>query len=206
VNFHQMPVYLIMGDKFGPSVKAIRMLSERWMPRGFPTLIVSYKGRGQEWFSEELAYAFDWMGRKRRAEPGKVVGPPAYAGKTRAAGYSSVRVSDNRFHWLSSDEVSPSRTMSPVVGSEASTPAKFSARILEGNMVQAKVFGMRQLTVWFGRGMVDYTKPVRVSVTGMPKPSVHKIAPEIPVLMEDLYERGDRQRPYFARLDFKVTG
>ena len=102
VNFHQLPVYMIMGDKFGPSVNAIRMLSERWMPRGFPALVVSYKGRGQEWFSEELPYAFDWMGRKRRADPGKMVGPPRFEGKTVAAGFSSVRLTDNRFHWLSS--------------------------------------------------------------------------------------------------------
>ena len=27
VNYHQLPVYLIIGDKFGPSVNAIRMLS-----------------------------------------------------------------------------------------------------------------------------------------------------------------------------------
>ena len=44
VNFEKLPVYMIMGDKFGPSVNAIRMLSERWMPRGFPSLVVSYKG------------------------------------------------------------------------------------------------------------------------------------------------------------------
>jgi len=48
VNFHQLPVYMIMGDKFGNSVKAIRMMSERWMPKGFPTLVVSYKGRSQD--------------------------------------------------------------------------------------------------------------------------------------------------------------
>jgi hypothetical protein len=36
------------------------------------------------------------------------------------------------------------------------------------------------------------------------KPVTKLITPEIPVLMEDLYERADRQRPYFARLDFKV--
>ena len=66
------------------------MISERWMPRGFPTLIVSYKGRGPEWFSEELPYTFDWMGRKRRADPGKMVGPPSYSGKTVAAGSTGL--------------------------------------------------------------------------------------------------------------------
>lgn len=207
VNFFQLPVYMVMGDKFGLSVNSIKLMSERWMPRGYPALVVSYKGRGQDWFGEELPYAFDWMSRKRRADPGKVVGPPAYEGRTMAAGFSSVRLTDNRFHWLSSDEINPASTMTPILGSEAVRPAKFSARIAEGNAVQVKAFGVRAVTVWFGRGMVDYAKPVKVTVNGVQtKPLNNKVAPEVPVLMEDLYERGDRQRPYFARLDFKVGG
>lgn len=204
VNFHQLPVYMIMGDKFGPSVNAIRMLSERWMPRGFSTLIVSYKGRGAEWFPEELPYAFDWMGRKRRVDPGKMVGPPAYDGKTIAAGFSSVRFTDNRFHWLSTEEIKSDRTMTPVLNSKATTPAKFSARIVEGNAIEAKCFGMNTVTVWFGRGMLDYTKPVKVRVNGG-KQVTEKISPRIEVLMEDLYQRGDRQRPYFEKIDLKVS-
>jgi pimeloyl-ACP methyl ester carboxylesterase len=204
VNFEKLPVYLIMGDKFGGSVNAIRMLSERWMPRGFPTLVVSYKGRGLEWFSEELPYAFDWMGRKRRADPGKRVGPPQYE-RTEQAGFSSVRVSDNRFHWLSTPEIKADRAMNPMKGSRATTPAKFSAKIIEGNAIEAKAFGMRELTVWFGRGMLDYSKPVRVKVNDG-KSVTKQISPQIPVLMEDLYERADRQRPYFERIDMKVPG
>src|SRR5262245_57339888 len=119
VNFEKLPVYMIMGDKFGPAVSAIRMLSERWMNpnRGFPALIVSYKGRGLEWFSEELPYAFDWMSRKRRADATKVVGPPRYDGKTNVPGFSSVRRTDNRFHWLSTDDIRPERTMEPILTS-----------------------------------------------------------------------------------------
>jgi hypothetical protein len=197
---------MVMGDKFGPSVEAIRMMSERWMPRGFPSLVVSYKGRGQEWFAEEVPYAFDWMGRKRRADPGKMVGPPEYAGRTEVPGFRSVRLQDNRFHWLSSDDIKPEYTMDPVLHGRAATPAKFSARILEGNTIETRVIGMRQLTLWFGKGMVDYAKPVTVKLDRTSKPVTRMIAPEIPVLMEDLYERGDRQRPYFARMDFKVPG
>jgi pimeloyl-ACP methyl ester carboxylesterase len=206
VNFNQLPVYTIMGDRFGPSVDAIHMMAERWMPRGFPTLLVSYKGRGQEWFSEELPYAFDWMGRKRRSDPGKTVGPPRYEGRTTMPGFSSVRLSDNRFHWLSSDEIRPEATMNPVLNGRLANPAKFSARVLEGNTIEVKVRGMRQLTIWFGNGLVDYAKPVTVKLDRESKPVTKVIAPEIPVLMEDLYERGDRQRPYFARMDFKVPG
>jgi predicted esterase len=204
VNFHQLPVYITMGDKFGKSVDAIRMLSERWMPRGFSTLIVSYKGRGAEWFPEELPFAFDWMGRKRRVDPGKMVGPPKFDGRTMAAGFSSVRFTDNRFHWLSTEQIRSDRSMSPIVQSKATAPAKFSATIVEGNAIEAKCFGMNNITVWFGKGMLDYTKPIKVRVNSG-KQVIEKIAPKIEVLMEDLYNRGDRQRPYFEKVDLKVS-
>lgn len=203
VNFHQLPIYMVMGDKFGPSVNAIRMMSERWMPKGFPALIVSYKGRGMEWFSEELPYAFDWMSRKRRADPGKMVGPPAR--ETVRAGFSSVRYTDNRFHWLSTDDIRPDRTMTPVMNSRVATPCKFSAKIVEGNSIEAKCFGMNNITVWFGRGMLDYSKPIRVKVNDG-KVTTQKISPNIEVLMDDLYQRGDRQRPYFEKMEMKVPG
>lgn len=203
VNFHQLPVYMIMGDKFGKSVEAIRMLSERWMPRGFSTLVVSYKGRGAEWFPEELPFAFDWMSRKRRADPGKMVGPPAYDGKTIAAGFSSVRFTDNRFHWLSTEDIKSDRTMT--ANSRDVRSAKFSAKIVEGNAIEAKCFGMGHITFWFGRGMLDYSKPVKVAVNSS-KPVTKKVSPSIEILMEDLYQRGDRQRPYFERLDMRVPG
>lgn len=204
VNMYQLPMYMIMGDKFGPSVGSIRMLSERIMPRGFPSLVVSYKGRGQEWFAEELPFVFDWMGRKRRADPGKTLGPQRYDGKTQVEGFSSVRRTDNRFHWLSSEDIRPERTIGNVMTSPPTTPAKFSAKIADGNTVSVKVTGMRDVTVWFGKGMLDYTKPVTVKLTGAQKPVTKTITPKIEVLMEDLYDRGDRQRPYFERIDLKV--
>jgi pimeloyl-ACP methyl ester carboxylesterase len=205
VNFFQLPVYLIMGDKFGASVDTIRMMSERWMPKGFPSLIVSYKGRSREWFSGELPYAFDWMGRKHRADPGKQLGPTQLVAGHADPGFSSVRFADNRFHWLSTDEIKPERVLTVTAAKEHSAPhpAKFLAKIT-GNTIEGKVFGVRQLTIWFGKGMVDYTKPVTVQIATDKTTLKDKklITPDIAVLMEDLYQRADRQRPYFAKIEF----
>ena len=75
---------------------------------------------------------------------------------------------------------------------------------MEGNTIDVKVTGMRQLTVWFGKGMLDYSKPVTVKIGSQSKPISQKITPKIEVLMEDLYERADRQRPYFEKIELKV--
>jgi hypothetical protein len=142
------------------------------------------------------------MDRKRRADPGRILGPPANE-KTQFPGFSSVRLTDNRFYWLSG-EVKPEWTLGSVMTSPTRNPAKFSAQIVEGNKIVARVAGLRNLTVWFRNGMLDYSKPVTVEVKGLPKPVKQTITPKIEVLMEDLYERGDRQRPYFERIDLKV--
>ena len=103
----------------------------------------------------------------------------------------------------SSGDIKPERGGGSLRSTDPPRPVKFSAKIVDGNTVQAKAIGTRELTIWFGKGMVDYTKPVKVQVADA-KPITQKITPEIPVLMEDLYERADRQRPYFARIDVRV--
>ncbi len=205
VNFIDLPVYLIMGDRAAPSVPGVRALNERWMPRGFPTLVTSYKGRDIEWFAQEWTTVFDWMGRKRRAEPGKTLGPPQFGTRTDGPGFTSVRSGPNRFHWLSSENISPARQWNPILGGTPPTsPARFSAEIKPGNAVAVRVAGMSNVTVWFGKGMLDYTKPVKVQVNGAGKVWQANVVPSSQVLMDDLFERADRQRPYFERVDMKV--
>jgi predicted esterase len=204
VNFHQLPVYLIMGDRATPAVPGVRALNERWMPKGFPTLVVSYKGRGVEWFAEELPYAFDWLGRKRRAETGKTLGP-LRQGHVTGDGYTSVRAGPNRFHWLSTGAINPAYVLQPILTGQApNAPARFYAKLSEGNLVDVKVAGMSTVTVWFGKGMLDYTKPVsfRVNNGRMTKQTV---TPSPAVLMEDLFSRGDRQRPFFEKVELKAA-
>ena len=76
-------------------------------------------------------------------------------------------------------------------------------KINEGNAVQVNARGMKNITLWFGQGMFDVTKPVKVTV-GERKPIVKEIKPNLGVLMEDLYERGDRQRPFYDKLELKI--
>jgi hypothetical protein len=49
--------------------------------------------------------------------------------------------------------------------------------------------------------MVDLTKPVTIQVNRFP-PKTQQFTPSLEVMMEDLYERGDRQRLFWASVDF----
>jgi hypothetical protein len=124
-------------------------------------------------------------------------------GTVQKNGFSSARPSDNRFHWLTSDEFFRGNIINEANKTIPNAPAKFYARIEEGNKITVKPLGVKQITVWFGKGMVDYTKPVQLFVGEM-KPVKKVITPQIAVLMEDLYERADRQRPYFEKEEFQM--
>ena len=59
------------------------------------------------------------------------------------------------------------------------------------------------MSVWLGRGMIDFDKPVFVSVNFGLKLNGVTIKPSLETLMEDFFQRGDRQRLYIARIDLK---
>ncbi len=190
-NFQNLPVYMVVGDRSGASVKTIRDILEKWMPRGYPALAVSYKGRGFEWFGEELPYVFDWMSRKTRPTGSPDLGTFNYEFRT-------VRASSNRFYWISTDEINKDCLFDPLRPNKEIRPAIVQAHINDGNNITVESMRMLQLNIWLGRGSVDFTKPIYVNLKGKIRGTWKKeLTPKISVLLEDLYARGDRQRPFY---------
>jgi hypothetical protein len=166
-----------------------------WMSKGYPALAVLYKGRTSEWFKEELPNIFDWMGRKTRQSATLDLGKSGEEFRT-------IRASANRFYWIGMDEIENGRLYDPARRSRQFSPTMFQAHIKEGNNILVEGIGMNHLTIWFGKGSVDYAKPVYVKINGNGNNSFKtELSPKISVLLEDLYDRGDRQRPYYQRID-----
>jgi pimeloyl-ACP methyl ester carboxylesterase len=194
-NFQNLPVYMIVGDHAGDSVKTIRSILTAWMPRGYPAVAVSYKGRGFEWFGEELPFIFDWMGRKTRATATPELGRPSEEFRT-------IRQSSSRFYWVSTDEIDPKNLFDPQRPQRSFYPARVRAKFSEGNQITVTQLGLRQVSLWLARGTVDFSKPVYVTIKDHPSGTWKKdLAPKVSVLLEDLYERGDRQHPFVQRID-----
>ena len=61
--------------------------------------------------------------------------------------------------------------------------------------------GFKRVTVWLGPGMIDFEKPVTIRVNSRIE-SNRKIQPTLGTLVEDFYLRGDRQRLFFAKVEF----
>ncbi|MEZ6141604.1 MAG: hypothetical protein R3B84_13615 [Zavarzinella sp.] len=147
-------------------------------------------------------------------------------------GFRTVRPTDERFYWLSASqhkkgfELDYSQIIrnSPLYSDQLpimlpdyqlllktsqnrpknrSYPAKLAASITEGSMITARVLGVEDLSISFYRGMLDYSQEVRIKINGQPT-TKHLVKPDPAALLEDLYERMDRQRPYFNKLTFEV--
>jgi pimeloyl-ACP methyl ester carboxylesterase len=205
-NMQHLPLYLITGDQVGDRVKQIRRMLDSIMAKGYPAIAVSYKGRSYEWFGFELPYAFDWMNRKRRETAVPELGKSGLASSD-GEEYRTLRASDDRFYWLSTKEISPQNLIATFLG-QKKTPnaARLQGSILPGNTIQVKTVGVKDVTVWLGKGMVDFSLPIRIRVNNEHDwdNSRKPLKPDLSVLLEDLYERGDRQRPFFYKVPFQT--
>jgi hypothetical protein len=210
-NAQYLPFYVVTGGRMGKdSRKRTSDLMDKWMMvRNFPMLWIEYKGRGTEWFGGELPNMFDWMRPKRRVFPLHECGNGNGNGQFENE-FTILRHGDNHFYWLSTDAVNPGN-VAPSPPWENKGP--ITAAILSGeirpktNEIIIQYRGLKQLTIWLGRGsrgesMIDFDRPVAITI-GFNKLPDRKVEPKLETLLEDLRERGDRQRLFLAKIELK---
>ena len=89
-------------------------------------------------------------------------------------------------------------------------PATLTGRIEpSANEVVLTTRGLRDVSVWLGRNpagqyMVDFEKPLTVRVGLTAYVVNRKIRPDLAVLLEDLYSRGDRRQLYVAKVQVAI--
>jgi hypothetical protein len=152
------------------------------------------------------------MAPKRRQNPTAKVGfkdrelkdpkdsePGEYAAHQR-----TMRAGDNHFYWLSVDGVTRLNE-----GGEKWNPngkyATVAGKLGNGNRIDVFAGGVKQVSVWLGRGTIDFDKPVTLWYNSSQFGAPREVKPSLAVLMEDFYRRGDRQRLYLARVDMTLS-
>lgn len=202
-NAQYLPLYVIDGDCNGDSPKDNRQQFTNWVGRGYPALYVEYKGRCQEFFSGELPRVLDWMGRQKRTAAFPELGKAGVAGAS-GEEFQSLRETDNRFYWLTGNGIRERNTAEADRWRGSIVPASLQARIGERNNLFVTSHGYRSVTVWLGQGMIDFDKAITVFVNAQQRMTNRKVPPNLGTLLEDFYQRGDRQRLYWARLEFSL--
>lgn len=201
-NAQYLPFYVVTGTHSGvDNVKQIHQQFEKWLPEGYPALHVEYKGRGLEWFSGEVPSMFEWMSRKKRA--------PAFPELGGRRDFTTMRPTDSRFYWLTSDVIREANVNDPRNFRSQVQGATLQGRISEGNQVSVTAKGVKQVTVWLGRDhqgrdMIDFSKPVTIRLNSTVVVNNRVVKADMATLLEDFYDRGDAQRMFFAKFPFDL--
>lgn len=202
-NAQHLPIYVITGDLAGDAPKTLRRGLEQWMPKGHPVLASIYKGRIIEWFQGEMPMIFEWMSKRKRVAYPTLVGRNPAAGAF-GEGMQILREEDNRFYWLSTNSINPANLMDIQRGRPV-VPAWVQGTIKDASEIWLYTHGIRQISVWLGPGMVNFEVPLKIRINGAQVVGNNQpIRRDLQVMLEDLQDRQDRQRLFWAKLDYPV--
>jgi predicted esterase len=190
-NAKYVPFYLVGGELDGDkSVKNARDV-DRYMKWHYNITVAEFQGRGHEHFSDEILRLFDWMSRFRRNFFPREI-------KCR-----SLRTWDNFFWWVELRDLPPKTMVDP---EHWPPPRSTIAAVTEATLTATNGVIVRTAaagaTVWLTPEMLDFAQPIRVLVNGArPKNGDPFIEPDLTVMLEDVRTRGDRQHPFWAKVE-----
>lgn len=187
-NAEYVPLYFVAGEKDGLKMSQNAELWDRYLRRRFDTTVVEYLGRGQEPYHDEILHIFDWMQLPTR---GRLGSPKEFTCQT-------MRPWDNFFWWIEGRgfprEVHPQQWPS-----RSARTNEVYGRITKQNTLRAKS-SSEKATIWLSPDVVDFSLPIDVKLDGN-RLNRGKIEPSLSVLLEDVRTRGDRLRPFWAKLE-----
>ena len=190
-NARYVPFYVVAGELDGGKLIKNATDLDRYLRRGFDATVVEYLGRGHDDFYDEILRIFDWMGRLRRN-----FFPREFACET-------MRPWDNSFWWIEVQGLPPRAMVDPAdwPPPAGTQPVQVKASINNRNGINVRT-GTSQVTVWLSPKMVDFKQRSTITANGrrLNNPD-QMIRADLRVLLEDVRTRGDRQHPFWARVD-----
>ncbi|MFN9853387.1 MAG: hypothetical protein ACK57P_16355, partial [Planctomycetota bacterium] len=194
-NSRYVPTYFVNGELDGSNPMLLNgqtwdnMLGER----GIDTMVTLYQGRGHDHFQEEIPRIIDWMQvpTHRRTfvlDKFKVV---------------SSRAGDRFFWWFETGELYKDVLVHPLIEPGAWKEYEIEGTLnRENNSVRMGKVPADRYTVWLSPDMVDFTRRVTVETKG----ASHRmdVAGSAQVMLEDVRGRGDRQHPFWYRVNLPI--
>ena len=178
--------YVIGGERDRNTLEKNSATLNEMMRHGQDVIYCEYKSRGYESYYEELDRLFEWMQSLRR--PG--------IKETARWEASSVRKSNNRFHWMQAKLI-PDRA--------TDRPAKYEGIITPGSQTyktQSIYLSHpgKATTIWLSPELFDFNNRCQVRVN-LKHVLNDYVKPSLEAMLTDVRERGDRERLFWARLD-----
>jgi predicted esterase len=190
-NAQHMHFYFVGGELDGDKPGRNAQELDRYMNRSYDATLAEFEGRGHEDFSDEILRLFDWMNRKQRD-----FDPKEFTSY-------SMRTWDNYFWWVELDDfmsksvVAPDKWPPP----HGTRPAKTTAKVNANNTVSITTHAGKA-TLWLSPGVFDFKQKTTITVNKA-KAQLENgfVEPHVKVMLEDARTRGDRQHPFWAKVD-----
>lgn len=192
-NAKMVPYYFIAGELDGNRMAQNAREFDRYFLHRYSLTVVEFLGRGNEDFYDEIQRLFDWMGRYQRN-----FYPKEFAVKT-------MRPWDNFFWWVETSGMPSASMVDPASWPppRGCQPFKIEASLKAGNNIYVQG-SASQVTVWLSTKLFEGNKKPTIAINGRRIPAA-EVQPRLATLLEDVRTRGDRQHPFWARVEFAST-
>ena len=193
---NRLPIYAVVGERHIGSMRGCKDAWNAWLTskNRKACTVVQYLGRLDEQFREDVPEAFKWMRAQRRRYPDR-------------SGFEfsckSIRPADNYF-WFLEIHGFPQRNIKwPELFRER---RDISALEIDGKIRSGKpnafVVGKAGTgaTLWLRPDYFDFNREIEINGRG--RRFTGSVTASREVLLEDARTRADRQRPYWAKLDY----
>ena len=187
-NGRLLPMYFVGGEKDGNTIDENGPQWNKYLASAkvteFDVTLVDYVGRGREHFQEEIFRIFEWMNVHRRN-----FAPESFE-------CHSMRSWDNYFWFLEIPNMPPSKMILPTLWPPPASfrPVKISGRITKTGVTVSNLKGYPS-TIWLSPEIVDFKQSPIINGKKM------NISPKLRDLLEDVRTRGDRQHPYWVKVE-----
>jgi predicted esterase len=186
-NSRYVPMYLVMGEKDGN--RAAGTLLNDYMTFNHDAMVVMYRGRGREYFYEEMPRMFEWMRLSSHTRPD----PP------REIDTATMRKGDQFFWWLELGELKPDVEMDPILWERAKRVRRagtVSGKILEGNLIRVSGPSDQYKLLLRPQPGIDIDERIDVRY-GRGGRKTLEFDGTLDVMLEDVRRRADRKRPFW---------
>ncbi|MCG8652419.1 MAG: alpha/beta hydrolase, partial [Pirellulales bacterium] len=189
-NSRYLPLYLVMGEVDGN--RADGTLIDDYMSFQHNAMVVMYRGRGREYFFDEMPRLFEWMQlpAHRRQDPPREIDT------------ATMRRGDQFFWWLELGELKPDVAIDPILWDQAKRirAGKVSGMIGEGNQIRVSSGPTDRFIVWL-RPQPGINMNERIVIrSGRSGRKTVEFDGSLDVLLEDARTRADRKRPFWMRI------
>jgi predicted esterase len=186
-NSRHVPLYMVMGELDG--AKAGGAILNDYMTFNHDAMVVMYRGRGREYFYDELPRLFEWMtvnSHKRRKMPREIE-------------VATIRKGDQFFWWLELGDLKPGVPVDPLLWNQAERirAGKVSAAIGADNQirVQRGPADRFRLLLRPMQGVLDLNQEVVIREGSRSKRV--QFDGSLEFMLEDVRQRADRKRAFW---------